>query len=383
MRLLYYTDQVYMHGGLERVLANKLNYFCEHTPIELHVVTFQQKNNLPCYPINNKVTFHDLNINYNRNISFLHPSNIKHAPRHYLRLKRKINEIQPDVIVVCNYEFGFYFMPLIARKAIIIKEFHSSRHFNNLERLKNKDPLKEIKYGLSDYFEAKYDYLVLLTTDEQHYFKTNNTVVIPNAIYTIGKKTAELINKRGISAGRIAPVKGFEYLITAWEKVVESYPEWTLYIYGDGDRNYISQLKKQIENLNLKEHVFLKGATSKLESEMLKSSIYLMTSLTECFPMVLLEAMSCSLPVVSFDCPNGPRHIIKHNEDGVLVDYLNTDALAENLTQLMQNTDKLKMLGVNAKKNVQRLTEEHVMPKWLELFTSKRKYHIQKEEIEL
>ena len=68
--------------------------------------------------------------------------------------------------------------------------------------------------------------------------------------------------------------------------------------------------------------------------------------------MVLLEAMSCGLPVVSFDCPNGPRHIIKHNEDGVLVDYLDTAALAENLTHLMQNPDKLKVLGENAKKNI-------------------------------
>ena len=300
MRLLYYTDQVYMHGGLERVLANKLNYFSEHTTIDLHVITFQQKNNLPCYPIHNKVTFHDLNINYNRDISFLHPSNIKHAPRHYLRLKRKIKEIQPDVIVVCNYEYGFYFIPLITRKAIKIKEFHSSRHFNYLERLKNKNLLKEIKHKLSDYFESKYDYLVLLTTDEQHYFKTNNTVVIPNAIHNIDSEAAELNNKRVISAGRIAPVKGFEFLITAWKIVVETCPDWTLDIYGDGDRNYIAQLNKQIEKLDLKAHVFLKGATNDLESEMLESSLYVMSSLTECFPMVLLEAMACGLPILYY-----------------------------------------------------------------------------------
>ena len=371
MRLLYYTDQVYMHGGLERVLANKLNYFSEHTAIELHVITFQQENNLPCYPINNNVTFHDLKINYNRDISFLHPSNLKHAPRHYLRLKRKIKEIQPDVIVVCNYEFGFYFIPLIAKKAIKIKEFHSSRHFNNIKRLKNKNLLKGLKYKLSDYFEAKYEHLVLLTTDEQRYFKTNNTVVIPNAIHNIGKKAAALINKRGVSAGRIAPVKGFEYLITAWKIVIETHPEWTLDIYGDGDSDYIAQLQKQIENLDLKEHVFLKGATNALESEMLESSLYVMSSLTECFPMVLLEAMACGLPILSFDCPNGPRHIITHNEDGLLVDYLNSEALAHNLIDMIKNPNKLKQLGIQAKENVQRLTDVNIMPKWLTLLLNK------------
>jgi len=371
MRLLYYTDQVYMHGGLERVLANKLNYFSEHTAIELHVITFQQENNLPCYPINNNVTFHDLNINYNRDISFLHPSNFKLASKHYSRLKAKIKQIKPDVIVVCNYEFGFYFIPLIAKKTIKIKEFHSSRHFNYLERLKNKNLLKEIKHKLSDYFESKYDYLVLLTTDEQHYFKTNNTVVIPNAIHNIGSEAAELNNKRVISAGRIAPVKGFEYLITAWKIVVETCPDWTLDIYGDGDSDYISQLQKQIETLDLKAQVCLKGATNHLESEMLDASIYVMSSLTECFPMVLLEAMACGLPILSFDCPNGPRHIITHNEDGLLVDYLNSEALAHSLIDMIKNPNKLKQLGIQAKENVQRLTDVNIMPKWLTLLLNK------------
>ncbi|MEP5341490.1 MAG: glycosyltransferase family 4 protein [Algibacter sp.] len=368
MKAIYYTDQVYLHGGLERVLANKLNYFSENTDFELHVITFQQLDKSPCYNINNKVIFHDLNINYNRNISFFHPSNIKLAPKHYSRLKEKINQIKPNVIVVCNYEFGFYFIPLIEKKAIKIKEYHSSGHFNNLARLENKSFFKKCIYKISDYFEGKYDYLVLLTTDEQQYYKTNNTVVIPNAIESITSKTAKLNNNKVICAGRIAPVKGFEYIIAAWEIVMKTCPDWTLNIYGDGDRDYISQLKKQIERLDLEKHVFLKGATNDLETKILDSSIYVMSSLTECFPMVLLEAMGCGLPVVSFDCPNGPRHIIKHNEDGILVEYLNTEALAKNLIDLIHNPNKIKLLGIQAKKNVERLTKEKIMPQWLELF---------------
>ena len=85
--------------------------------------------------------------------------------------------------------------------------------------------------------------------------------------------------------------------------------------------------------------------------------------------MVLLEAMGCGLPILSFDSPNGPRHIITHNEDGVLVEYLNSEALAHNLIDIIQNPNKLKQLGLHAKKNVQRLTEEHIMPQWLALFT--------------
>lgn len=371
MILVYYTDQVYLHGGLERVLANKLNYFSEHTNIELHVITFQQLEKPSCYEINSKVTFHDLNINYKRNLSFLKLSNIKYAPKHYFKLKEKIRQINPDVIVVCNYEFGFYFMPLIAKKAIKIKEYHSSGHFKYKARKENKSNLKKIIYKVSDYFESKYDYLVLLTKDELKYYKSENTIVIPNAITHINTESTKLLNKKAISAGRIAPVKGFEYLINAWGYVIKTCPDWTLDIYGNGELDYIKKLETQIENLNLQNHVFLKGATQELESKLLKSSIYAMSSLTECFPMVLLEAMSCGVPVVSFDCPNGPRHIIKHNDDGIIVKYLDTVALANSLINLIQNQSKLEELSKQAKNNIYRLYEKNIMPLWLNLFSKK------------
>ena len=85
--------------------------------------------------------------------------------------------------------------------------------------------------------------------------------------------------------------------------------------------------------------------------------------------MVLLEAMGCGLPILSFDSPNGPRHIVKHNEDGVLVEYLNSKELANSLIDVIQNPNILKQLGKQAKKNVQRLTDVNIMPQWLALFT--------------
>ncbi len=369
MKVIYYTDQVYLHGGLERVLANKLNYFSLNTDFELHVITFQQLNKSPCYAINDKVTFHDLNVNYNRDISFLHPSNIKHAPKHYFRLKSKIKQIKPDVIVVCNYEYGFYFIPLIAKKAIKIKEYHSSGHFNNKARLENKSIIKKGIYKISDYFESKYNALVLLTKDELKYYNSNNTKVIPNSITHVSSQSANLSNKKAISAGRIAPVKGFEYLIKSWVSVIKTCPDWTLDIYGEGDIDYVKELEIQIETLDLKNHVFFKDSTQHLENKMLESSIYIMTSLTECFPMVLLEAMSCGLPVVSFDCPNGPRHIITHEQNGVLVEYLNENKLSETLIDLMSNKNKRESMSKNAKENVKHYSEAVIMPLWLDLFS--------------
>jgi len=371
MKIIFYTDQTYLHGGLERVMANKINYLCANTEIKIHVVTFEQKDNSPCYPMKGNISYHDLNINYYRKISFLHPKNLIKVSKHFFKLKKKIREINPDVIIVCNYEYGFYFVPLLAKKAIKIKEYHSSKHFNFLRREQNNSFIKALIYRFSDYFESKYDYLVLLTRDELNYYRSNNKIVIPNAISNLPKTTATLDQKNAISAGRIAPVKGFDKLISAWKIVAEEYPDWHLNIYGDGESNYVNTLKEQIVNLNLKDYVTIHGSTDNLEEKLLQSSMYIMSSETECFPMVLLEAMSCGLPVISFDCPNGPRNIIRNNQDGILVENNNIKVLAENINHLIANPTIRKELGKKARLNVQKYQEDNIMKTWLKIFNNK------------
>lgn len=373
MKVLYYTDQIYLHGGLERVIANKVNYFCKHTDIKIYITTFQQNNYKPCYPIDDKVTHIDLGISYNRNLSFLHPKNILKAPKHFFKLRNLINDIKPDIVVVCNYEFGFYFIPLLAKKSLKIKEHHSSGHVSYTQRTINKSLLKKIQYKLEDYFEANYDYLVLLNKDELKYYTTSKKIVIPNAITHLPVSTNLNKQNKAISAGRIAPVKGFENLIDSWALVVKTIPNWHLDIFGDGETEYINKLKEQINNLNLESHITIHKSTNNLEKELQEASLYLMTSKTECFPMVLLEALSCNLPIVSFDCPNGPRNIITNNEDGILIEHNNNADFADAIINLIKNPSKRKTMEVNAKVNVKRFSEESVMNLWVELFNFNKK----------
>ena len=102
---------------------------------------------------------------------------------------------------------------------------------------------------------------------------------------------------------------------------------------------------------------------------MLKSSIYAMTSLNECFPLVLLEAQACGLPIVSFDCPHGPKSIISP-ENGILIPPNHNAAFAYELLKLMENKEQMKCLGANARKNAQNYSIDKVMTLWQDMFHS-------------
>ena len=370
MKIVYYTDQTYLHGGIERVLANKVNFWVNEKGFETHIITSEQKGKLPCYDMADKVIFHDLAINYNRKISYFHPFNFSKVFKHFLLLKNKLKEINPDVVIVCNFAFDFYFVPFILPKITKIKEFHSSRYFEDQLRNQNKSFLKKIYYKINDYIESKYDYLALLTKHEKQYYKSNNTVVIPNPLTNFPKKHATLTNKKVISAGRIAPVKGFEKLIRTWELVALKYPDWILEIYGEGEKGYVMSLQELISSLNLQNEVILCGSTDNMEEKMLNASIYAMTSLTECFPMVLLESLSCGLPVISFDCPNGPRNIIINNKDGLLVKNNNIDAFAIALITLMDDNELRCNMGAIGRLNIKRFESKIVMKIWEKLFNN-------------
>lgn len=369
--IMYYTDQTYLHGGIERVLANKVNYFVRNTPHEVHLVTSEQRGNPPCYAMDSRVIRHDLGINYNRRASYLNPRNLVKVFRHYWRLRKKIVEINPDVVIICNYAFDFYFIPFIKRKILKVKEFHSSRYYSHRARLSNPSVFQKALYRFNDYVESKYDYLAVLTSDEEKYYPSGNTVVIPNALTQYPEETASLEPHKVISAGRVAPVKGFEKLIAAWAIVFKDFPEWELEIYGNGEKKYKKKLEGLIAGQGLTKTVRLAGPTSQMMDKMRESSVYAMSSITECFPMVLLESLSCGLPVVSFDCPHGPRNIIMDGEDGLLVKDGEVNALADGLMALIGNKALRKKMGENARRNILRLSPENVMPQWEEVFFGK------------
>ncbi|MYX31020.1 glycosyltransferase [Streptomyces sp. SID8381] len=188
---------------------------------------------------------------------------------------------------------------------------------------------------------VKMDALVCLTeADRAAYaeaFPHIRVERIPNALHSLDVPRSDLSRPLVVSAGRLDGNKGVDKLIEAFGQVVEAHPDWTLRIHGDGPE--LDALRKAIRARHLYNHVFLMGPTRKLDEELAKGSVFAMSSKSEGFGMVLLEAMNCGLPVVSFNCPVGPRELVSDGVDGLLVPELDVNALASGIIRLIEDQE--------------------------------------------
>lgn len=366
MKIVFSIDQTYLHGGIEKVLAEKVNYLVDKLGYDVSIITIHQAQKSDCYYMHASVKRYDLNIAYNRNISYFTKSNIKWLPKHYKALKHTLKMIKPDIWVVCNFGVDFFFNTRIARKLKIpiIKEFHGSEY----KRLENKllgevSLLQKIQYTQ----EVRYDALVVLNPSEKVFFTSNNVVIIPNPLQ-LSDVRCDSASKKVLAAGRLAPVKRFDRLIEIWAEIHTDYPDWQLDIWGPNYLNTEEELSALINKYGLGNVVHLKGSVQDIQAVIQDYSIYAMTSETECFPMILLEAQSVGMPIVAYDVPTGPKSIVMHQQNGLLVTNDEKTAFVLALKSLMGDEARRKDFGEMGVKNSRNYAPEMVMKQWVELF---------------
>jgi glycosyltransferase involved in cell wall biosynthesis len=199
----------------------------------------------------------------------------------------------------------------------------------------------------------------------RHLEDRTRVVCMPNGVADLGGRRAALDNKVVVAAGRVTPQKGFDRLLPVWAKLAPEHPDWELRIWGDGKG--LRKLRRQAEELGIADSARLMGFTKKLHDEFADSSLYVMSSRREGFPMVLLEAMSSGLPVVSFDCPTGPRDIIREGVDGYVVPDGDGDALGAAMARLMDDEEKRKAFGAAAVQGAARYDLGTIAHRWEEL----------------
>jgi glycosyltransferase involved in cell wall biosynthesis len=222
----------------------------------------------------------------------------------------------------------------------------------------------------------KLDALAVLTaSDRDEYVELLGDAVrveaIPNAVTKLEGEVSDLSAKVVIAAGRMKRQKNFRALVQAFALVVEKHPDWTLRIFGGGPNR--ANLEKLIAERGLEGNVVLKGQVKNIGPELSKASIYALSSRREGFPMVLLEAMSKGVPVVSFDCPTGPRDIVRERENGLLVPPRDVEALAAGIGEMIEDDELRRRCGAGALATAERYTPEVIGARWRQLLDELRR----------
>lgn len=373
-KILYSIGSLSSKGGTERVLSTKASIFAEKYGIEIHICT-QSKNTKRAYQFSDKIHFHDLyNPSLIPNLKIPFYTNWIYKKRFYENFKALLDEIRPNVVIVMERGTDDFYLPEICHqlKIPIVREFHFAKGAV-WERAKiMKSMFQRMKY-LITYLRIfcsfnNYDYLVLLTKKDQESgnYKTP-TVVIPNIVDAHLIEHGNYSNKVAISVGSMNDNrKGFLDLIRMWRDVANFDPEWRLDIYGTGSQKEL--LQKEINKLGLSRQVKLCGLVSDIESKYCQSAIYLSASVAEGLPMVIIEAMSCGLSCISYDCPTGPSDIITESQDGFLIPLHDSDQFFRVFKKIALNPKKLESMGKCAKLKSEQFRSERIIPMWLDFF---------------
>lgn len=281
--------------------------------------------------------------------------------KNYLMIK-EIKKLNCDFAFSTRIEYANMLSKYAPKGIITMTEEHlhddSDKYVKKIKKsFKNLDYLITIGKGSTE------NYSKWLSQN-----KKIKIVEIPNILENVSEMSSNLDTNNIVSVGRLHPVKDFGTLIKVFDIVQKEIKDAKLTIVGGGDE--LNNLENLINKLGLKDKITITGMVNKekVEEYMLNSSVYVMTSLTECFPMVLLEASSVGLPLISFDVPVGPKAIIENAENGYLIENRNIEKMAQKTIQLLNDKEELRRLGKNAKESSYKYLPEDVMKKWYEIF---------------
>ena len=373
-KICYCAPAIYSAGGVERVVSFKASYFAEVYNYDVTIIVTEGKGRECFFPLSDKVKVINLNLGFEElwKASFIKKVSLYLAKQFKYRriLKTELMRIRPDVTIsVLRREINF--INSIPDGSHKIGELHVNRsNYRNFTSRDNNFVKRFFaRFWMNDLLRhlKKLDRMVVLTEDaKQDWPELSNVQLIPDPIPFKVDQVSTLSSKRIVSIGRYAYEKGNDLLLKAWAMVENQCQGWTLDIYGQGNQTPYRELMQELGIDESRCH--LHGSMKDVKAIYQGSAIFTLPSRFEGFGLVIIEAMACGVPVVTFDCENGPRNIITNNQDGILVKPFDVDEHADSLLRLIQDDQLRFQMGTRAYESSQRYLIEDIAQKWKDLF---------------
>ena len=361
-KICYCIDGLYNSGGMERVLVTCANALVDD--YDITVLTYHQNNRPQYFQLCDDVHYFDLGIEDVGNKRVLRQRLSEFLFCHHFNVVVSLGGI--DLNFIHSLKDGsrklvwFHFAIDIAETA------WAGQNPGLFGKMKAK-----LRTWRQIYYARNYDKIVVISNEDLRRWKryTDKVVLVYNPVTIKPFATSDISSRCVISVGRLCYQKGYDHLIDAWKIVAAKHPDWHLNIFGEGGMR--DSLQAQINESNLSEYVTLCGRTSDIAEEYASHSIYVMSSRAEGLGLVLLEAASCGLPLVAYDCPSGPSEIIEDGKNGFLIQQVgDVHTMADRICQLIEDDELRRQMGDNARKMVRSFSVDKIRQQWIRLFNS-------------
>lgn len=354
-KICFFSGDITRSGGTERVSTVIANQLVRNKKFDMCFLSLWESNDKLFYVLNDKIKRYAL---------FEKVTSGKKIFTYVYRLRKFIKSNNIDVLIDIDGILDLYSIPALRGVKCKLISWEQFSFYVN--------PYVGYRKITRKWAAKKADAIVVLTEeDRKNYEREVNVKGILRRIYNpieIGNGEDICYNMKSkiiISAGTLNYNKGFDMLIDVAKIVLKKHNDWRWVVCGEGEER--KRLEEKIEKNNLTENLILKGNVSNIEEYYRKSAIFVLTSRTEGFGLVLTEAKKEGLPCVSFRCPAGPNEIIFDGVNGYLIDCFDVKAMAEKVNQLIENQDIRKRFSDNSMVGTEKFNIDKISEQWMEL----------------
>ena len=363
MNIIIFSSNMSEVGGIQRLTATLANSFIKQNNNKICIINTGIKKGRDKFYIDERVE----NLYMDIAVKDLQGLNILQKLFNNIKIFYKIRKFyknytfgdEKNVVIALGHSQSCL-LPFVIpkRKNIkIIGSQHNPITYNKIYSLIRKFSLKKLdKYILIN---------KTMQDDILEHYNLSNTYVIENP-NEMNAEISDLKNRVVLAVGRLTEQKQFDVLIDIWNMICRKNKEWKLKIIGEGPLR--DKLLEKIKEYKLDDSIILQDFKENMSEEYKNADILVMTSKYEGFGLVLVEAQSCGLPTIAFDCPTGPRNIINDGKDGYLIKNNDLNEFSIKLNYLINNINLINKFSKNAIENAKRFDIDSITDKWIKLF---------------